>query len=157
MFTGLVEGQGNVRVLKKEPEGLRLTIAPAAGCFLPLDVSIGDSISISGCCLTVVAIEDESFDFEAGEETLSKTNLGDLRAGSSVNLERSLLRRVLVGMYSRQLSKPDVDKILAELGHDGETRAEALDVPTLVRLGNRFNQEVNAAKPDGRGSEEGIE
>ena len=56
---------------------------------------------------------------------------------------RKLLRRVLVGMYSKQLSKPRVDEILEELGHDGETRAEALDVPTLVRLGNRFNKEIN--------------
>ncbi|MEZ6124656.1 MAG: 16S rRNA (adenine(1518)-N(6)/adenine(1519)-N(6))-dimethyltransferase RsmA [Planctomycetaceae bacterium] len=51
---------------------------------------------------------------------------------------RKLLRRVLVGMYSKQLSKARVDELLAELGHDGEARAENMDVLTLVKLGNRF-------------------
>lgn len=90
MFTGLVEGQGKVRLLKQEADGLRLTIAAQADCFSPSEVSIGDSISICGCCLTVVSIDGDSFDFEAGAETLSKTNLGDLVEGSPVNLERSL-------------------------------------------------------------------
>lgn len=70
--------------------GLRLAITPGADCFSAGDVAIGDSISISGCCLTVIAIRDGAFEFEAGLETLSKTSLGDLRAGDSVNLERSL-------------------------------------------------------------------
>lgn len=52
--------------------------------------SIGDSICINGCCLTVVAIDSQLLDFEAGEETLSRTNLGELTLGSRVNLERSL-------------------------------------------------------------------
>jgi 16S rRNA (adenine1518-N6/adenine1519-N6)-dimethyltransferase len=58
---------------------------------------------------------------------------------------RKLLRRVLVAMYSKQLSKPDVDAILEEQGHDRETRAEALDVPTLVKLGNKFCTAVRDA------------
>ena len=90
MFTGLVEGQAKIRLLKKDADGLRLTIAPQADCFSPSEVAIGDSISICGCCLTVVSIDGDSFDFEAGTETLSKTNLGDLVEGSPVNLERSL-------------------------------------------------------------------
>ena len=60
---------------------------------------------------------------------------------------RKLLRRVLVGMYSKQLSKQEVDNILEELGHDGETRAETLDVLTLVKLGNRFCEAVRPADP----------
>ena len=90
MFTGLVEGQATVRVLKKEPAGLRLTIAPDRDCFSPADVNIGDSISVCGCCLTVVRISDDGMDFEAGEETLSKTSLSELVEGGRVNLERSL-------------------------------------------------------------------
>jgi 16S rRNA (adenine1518-N6/adenine1519-N6)-dimethyltransferase len=58
---------------------------------------------------------------------------------------RKLLRRVLVAMYSKQLSKPEVDAILEEQGHDRETRAEALDVPTLVKLGNKFCTAVRDA------------
>ena len=90
MFTGLVEGQGTVRILKEEPDGLRLTIAPDSNCFSPSNVSIGDSISICGCCLTAVKIAEDGIDFEAGEETLSKTSLGDFNVGTRVNLERSL-------------------------------------------------------------------
>ena len=90
MFTGLVEGQGTVRILKEEPNGLRLTIGPDINCFSSHEVAIGDSIAICGCCLTVVQISDDGLDFEAGEETLSKTSLGDFREGSRVNLERSL-------------------------------------------------------------------
>ena len=57
---------------------------------------------------------------------------------------RKLLRRVLVGMYSKQLSKTDVDRLLTEAGLDSDVRAEQLDVPTLVSLGNRFCKAVNS-------------
>ncbi|MEZ6130039.1 MAG: riboflavin synthase [Planctomycetaceae bacterium] len=90
MFTGLVEGQGTVRILKQEPAGLRLTILPSGDAFLTSNVAIGDSIAVSGCCLTVVKISSDGLDFEAGTETLSKTSLNTLVEGSSVNLERSL-------------------------------------------------------------------
>lgn len=55
---------------------------------------------------------------------------------------RKLLRRVLVGMYSKQLSKQEVDSLLDEQGLVGDHRAEQLDVPTLVKLGNRFTAAV---------------
>ena len=91
MFTGLVESQGSVRFLKQESEGLRFTIAPGGDCFVPQELSVGESISVSGCCLTVIQIDSGGIDFQAGEETLSRTNLGELAAGSRVNLERSLV------------------------------------------------------------------
>jgi riboflavin synthase len=55
------------------------------------EVEIGDSIAVNGCCLTVVRVEGESIDFQAGEETLSRTNLGRLGPEGLVNLERSLV------------------------------------------------------------------
>lgn len=90
MFTGLVEGQGTVRSLKKDSVGLRITIAPCSTSFAVSELSLGESISICGCCLTVVEIHDNVMDFEAGEETLAKTNLGGLEQGDRVNLERAL-------------------------------------------------------------------
>ncbi len=87
MFTGLVETMGTIAAVTDQPPGRRLTVD--AG-FVAQDAAIGDSICVNGCCLTVVAIEGERLDFEAGEETLSRTNLGSLQVGSSVNLERSL-------------------------------------------------------------------
>lgn len=92
MFTGLVEGLGTVRNLAQEVAGIRLDIVPPASM---VDAStdrcqIGDSVAINGCCLTVVALADGAWSFQAGTETLSKTNLGRLQAGHVVNLERSL-------------------------------------------------------------------
>ena len=54
------------------------------------DAAVGDSIAVNGCCLTVVKLNGQSLTFQAGDETLSRTNLGELKSGSSVNLERSL-------------------------------------------------------------------
>ena len=97
MFTGLVEGQGTVRQIAALPVGLRISVAPDAACFSVSEISIGDSISICGCCLTVVAIHGDQLDFEAGDETLSKTNLGRMKAGGRVNLERSLAANARLG------------------------------------------------------------
>lgn len=89
MFTGLVETIGSVKDISIEPPGKRFTIA--ADLFRG-SVCVGASIAINGCCLTVVRTSEEGSecDFEAGEETLSRTNLGQLAVGSGVNLERSL-------------------------------------------------------------------
>ena len=97
MFTGLVEGQGTVRQIASLPVGLRLSIAPDTECFPADEVAIGDSISICGCCLTVVAMSAGSLNFEAGTETLSKTNLGLMKVGSRVNLERPLAANARLG------------------------------------------------------------
>lgn len=61
---------------------------------------------------------------------------------------RKLLRRVLVGMYSKQLTKQEVDDLLAAAGHDGETRAETLEIHELVKLGNRFCRAIQPAADD---------
>ena len=87
MFTGLVEELGEVVSVVQEGPGVRLTINAGK---VADDATIGASIAINGCCLTVVEIEDQQLAFEAGSETLSRTNLGRLESGSRVNLERSL-------------------------------------------------------------------
>jgi riboflavin synthase len=111
MFTGLVEGTAILHEVIPETAGVRLVFEfqfPATSEASP--VNLGDSVSISGCCLTVVDIQpalrepqgDSSaagnslrggpllVAFQAGEETLSKTRLGELTPGSRVNYERSL-------------------------------------------------------------------
>jgi riboflavin synthase len=87
MFTGLVETMGEVCQLAPEGAGLRLTLA------VPLyadETHLGDSIAVNGACLTVVEMAGERFTFQLAPETLRRTNLGQLRMGSQVNLERSL-------------------------------------------------------------------
>ncbi len=87
MFTGLVELRAVVEQLIPAPPGVRLVIrAPS----LVDQLQVGASIAVNGCCLTVVDVQAETFGFDAGAETLSRTNLGRLAAGSYVNLERSL-------------------------------------------------------------------
>ena len=87
MFTGIVEALGAVAKLEERPPGVRLVVRDE---MIAGDVKIGDSVAVNGCCLTVVAIDGDSFSFDAGEETLSRTNLGQLSAGGRVNLERSV-------------------------------------------------------------------
>jgi riboflavin synthase len=87
MFTGLVETLAEVASLEAAGPGKRLVLRCEK---IASDAAIGDSIATNGCCLTVVAIDGDTFAFEAGPETLVRTNLGELQAGSRVNLERSL-------------------------------------------------------------------
>lgn len=87
MFTGLVEEKGIVQNLTSTGETADISIK---AILISDDVSIGDSVAINGCCLTVVAVEGQVLTFQAGTETLSRTNLGELEAGSPVNLERAL-------------------------------------------------------------------
>ena len=92
MFTGLVEGLGRVVATEPETAGLRLIIAPPA-TMLGIEgdrCQFGDSVAINGCCLTVIEIRHDCWAFQAGTETLSKTNLGSLKVNDCVNLERSL-------------------------------------------------------------------
>jgi riboflavin synthase len=87
MFTGLVETKAVVVEVREEPPGRRLRIAAPA---VAAEAALGDSICVSGCCLTVVAVNGGTLEFEAGPETLARTTLGELRPGGFVNLERSL-------------------------------------------------------------------
>jgi len=88
MFTGLVEGMGTIVEAVSEGAGVRLTIVPPES--LPGGASIGESVAVSGCCLTIVNAHQGRWEFQAGPETLKKTNLGLLRRGDRVNLERAL-------------------------------------------------------------------
>ena len=87
MFTGIIESAGKVTGLERQSESVRLTIAAGA---IAEDVSIGDSVSINGVCLTAVAIHPPHLTFDAVHETMRKTTLGQLQIGGAVNLERAL-------------------------------------------------------------------
>ncbi|MFQ3592838.1 MAG: riboflavin synthase [Gemmataceae bacterium] len=78
MFTGLVETLAPVVAVRSIAAAARLVVESAA---LAAQLSVGESVAVNGCCLTVVQIEGDRFHFEAGPETLCRTNLGQLRAG----------------------------------------------------------------------------
>ncbi|MDR0522488.1 MAG: riboflavin synthase [Planctomycetaceae bacterium] len=88
MFSGIVEYLGQISAVISEPPGVRLVIEEP---HIAASLSVADSVAVNGCCLTVVEKTEKTFSFQAGPETLRRTNLGQLAAGSPVNLERALL------------------------------------------------------------------
>ncbi len=87
MFTGIIEELGTVEALEERPAGARLTVR----CRLVLeDMTEGASIAVNGVCLTAVDLRPDSFSADLAPETLARTNLGALKKGSRVNLERPL-------------------------------------------------------------------
>jgi len=87
MFTGIIEELGVVKKISRKGKVALIEIAAQKS---REDTKVGDSISVNGCCLTVVRVNKDEFSFEAIPETLKVTNLGILRINDKVNLERSL-------------------------------------------------------------------
>ena len=88
MFTGIVQSTGTLA--RCEPHGGDLRLFVDASALDLADVALGDSISISGCCLTVVARGGATLVFDVSNETLALTTLGTVREGDAVNLEKAL-------------------------------------------------------------------
>jgi riboflavin synthase len=87
MFTGIVEEMGRVESLRRRGRVWQLAIAANT---VTDSVAAGDSIAVNGCCLTVTGLEKGILSFDMIPETAQRTNLGSLRQGAAVNLERSL-------------------------------------------------------------------
>lgn len=116
MFTGIVEELGQVIDLQPREAGARLYVA----CSSTLrDASLGTSIAVNGACVTAVEIAEDRFAADLAPETLKRTNLGTLRSGSLVNLERPL----------RADSRLDGHFVLGHVDGTGE-------VVSLAALGN---------------------
>lgn len=87
MFTGLIREVGRVASVDGDAGGVRIRIdAPATAA----QAAVGDSVAISGVCLTVVDVDDRTLSFDAVPETLARSSLSRLAAGAQVNLEPSL-------------------------------------------------------------------
>ena len=87
MFTGLIEALGTVRALEQRGEGAARLMLETQ---LASELLLGESLAVNGCCLTVTSAENGVIAFDLLGETLARTNLGTLRSGSRVNLERAL-------------------------------------------------------------------
>lgn len=86
MFTGIIETLGTIQEIKKDKNNIHVTInAPITN-----ELQIDQSVAHNGICLTVVAIEDNSYTVTAIDETIQKTNLSDWKVGNSINLERAM-------------------------------------------------------------------
>jgi riboflavin synthase len=94
MFTGIIEEMGTVKALRREAGAARLSLSAAT----VLDgTALGDSICVNGVCLTVVEMGRSEFSADVAVETLRVTNLGELKAGARVNLERALQLSARIG------------------------------------------------------------
>ena len=86
MFTGIIESLGKIKSLTKEGDNLHIEVASELTPMLKVD----QSVSHNGVCLTVVSLTDTSYVVTAIKETLDKTNIGQLKTGAVVNLERAM-------------------------------------------------------------------
>ena len=142
MFTGLVEERGAVRRIEARPGGRRLWI----GARVVLeDAKVGDSIAVSGCCLTVVEVKPEEFAVEAVPETLRRTTIADLAPGDPVNLERALRLDQRLGGH---LVQGHVDGVgtVREIVAEGSGRRLVLELPAEL---SRYVAEKGSIAVDG--------
>jgi riboflavin synthase len=86
MFTGIIESLGRVEKIVKEKENLHLTVSSVFTDELKID----QSVAHNGICLTVVVIDNDQYTVTAIKETIDKTNIGELKVGNKVNLERGM-------------------------------------------------------------------
>ena len=86
MFTGIIESLGKVEKIVKEKGNLHLTVSSV----FTNELKIDQSVAHNGICLTVVAIDNDQYTVTAIKETIDKTNIGELKLGNEVNLERGM-------------------------------------------------------------------
>jgi len=125
VFTGLVEDLGRIDGITNLAVGRRLRIVSG----LPTgEMQIGESVCVSGACMTVVERNGEAFDVEVSAESLRKTTLGDLQLGDRVNLERSLRLSDRIGGH---LVSGHVDGVghLVAIADEGESAVFSFELP----------------------------
>ena len=142
MFTGLVEEKGSVLVVEPRPDGRRLWIGAE---HVLEDARVGDSIAVSGVCLTVVERRVDSFAVEMVPETLRRTTLGALAAGDPVNLERAMRLDQRLGGHLVQGHVDGVAEVV-RIEPEGEGRRLALELPQSLA---RFVAEKGSIAIDG--------
>jgi riboflavin synthase len=126
MFTGIVQDIG--QVTSREMRGVDARLVITTKNLDLSDTAVGDSISVQGACLTVVALTPDSFTADVSHETLSLTTLGELAAGSPVNLEPALRAGDRLGGH---LVSGHVDGVaqVSATSHDGDSLRVKVTVP----------------------------
>jgi riboflavin synthase len=116
MFTGIIEELGRVRSLEQRGEGARLRIEART---VTADTREGDSIAVNGVCLTAIDVSPDSFAADGSRETLQRSTLGRLRAGSAVNLERAVTPSTRLGGHIVQGHVDGRGRFLSTEEHGG--------------------------------------
>ena len=126
MFTGIVETTATVENLQRLQSEWRLVVGN--GKLDMTDIQIGDSIAVSGCCLTVVELGADNFAADISAETMSRTILGSLKLGSRVNLEKAMLATSRFGGHMVSGHIDGVGKLTSATA-DGQSIRMEFDAP----------------------------
>ena len=129
MFTGIIEALGLVSRLERINSEWRLEIN--TGSLNLDDVKIGDSISVNGCCLTVISLGVSSFSADVSNETLSCTSLSTLKSESPINLEKAMAAS---GRFGGHIVSGHVDGVgtLYSQKEDGQSRRLVFEAPSEI-------------------------
>ncbi|MFJ1492074.1 riboflavin synthase [Capnocytophaga canis] len=118
MFTGIIEDLGTITHIEQEQSNLHLYVK---SCFTS-ELKIDQSVSHNGVCLTVVDIQGDTYKVTAIQETLNKTNIGQLRVGDMVNLERGMLLNARLDGHIVQGHVDQTGKCIGIKDENGSTR-----------------------------------
>ena len=129
MFTGIIETTATVDSLQRLQSEWRLVVGN--GGLDMTDVQIGDSIAVSGCCLTVVEMGADNFSADISGETMSRTILGSLKVGSRVDLEKAMLA---TSRFGGHIVSGHIDGVgtLASVTVDGQSIRMEFDAPDAL-------------------------
>lgn len=129
MFTGIIQTVGTVASIEQRGGDARLTISARNLGFD--DVAVGDSICVSGVCLTAIALDGAQFAADVSVETLSRTTLGTLKIGNSVNLEKSLRLADRLGGHLVSGHVDGVGKVIA-VAPDARSQRWTFELPDAL-------------------------
>ena len=132
MFTGIIEAIGRVTAVQRRGDLLYLTIAPQAAL---TEIVVGDSICVSGACLTVTALSHGGFEADCSSETQERTTLGSLKPHDEVNLERALK---MSGRLGGHLVTGHVDAT----GYVGEVTKGSGSLTMTIRLPHELSSYI---------------
>jgi riboflavin synthase len=130
MFTGIIEELGRVEAIEQRGEGVRLRVAARV---VTAGTQEGDSIAVNGVCLTALEVRETSFSADGSRETLERSTLGSLRAGSVVNLERAVTPQTRLGGHIVQGHVDARGHFLSATEHGGSWTLRIAYPPEMAR------------------------
>lgn len=125
MFTGIIEEIGRVALAR--PDSLLITARQVLQ-----GMEVGDSLAVNGVCLTVTGFDGGSFSIDVMPETLRRTNLGQLRIGNRVNLERALALGGRLGGHLVEGHIDEVGRVVSVVGEDGAIVIKLIAPPPVM-------------------------
>lgn len=142
MFTGIIEELGTARGVTEVEGAAQLWVQAK---IVTEDLKLGDSVAVNGVCLTVIELHDDGFTADVMPESLRRTTLGELRAGSPINLERAVLAH---GRLDGHIVQGHVDGVGTVASRDPGPRWDdvVIDVPTEIA---RYLAEKGSVTVDG--------